>query len=373
MKTLTFIDLFCGAGGFSEGFKQAGYTPLLGLDKCAQAKETYEKNIGAPCITGDMRDYPAENILNDIGYQVGEIDIVIGGPPCQGFSTAGKLDKYDERNSLYKHFVELIGFIKPKVFVMENVPAIKSHNNGATLANIYESFREVGYSITAQKLNAVYFGVPQTRERMFFVGSKSGEVSFPPKNTHYSWDDEEQVKNSKRASRFISASEAISDLLLNGDFGSEQSKYKIPAQSKYQQERRKQKQKLFNHVASHHTDKVIERFSKFKEGDKIQDLPHNYKTNKMVAKRLRRDRPSPTIMTLPDDLIHYAENRILTVREMARIQSFDDTFRFYGKRTTGGDRRKRECPQYTLVGNAVPPLLAKAIAMELKKSPALSR
>jgi len=111
----------------------------------------------------------------------------------------------------------------------------------------------------------------------------------------------------------------------------------------------------------------------FKEGDKISDLPKQYKTNKLVVKRLDRRLPSPTVMTLPDDMIHYSEPRILTVREMARLQSFDDKFRFIGKRTTGGEHRKKECPQYTLVGNAVPPLLAKAIATELFKSPILKQ
>jgi DNA (cytosine-5)-methyltransferase 1 len=369
-EELILIDLFCGAGGFSEGFKEAGYIPVLGFDKCQQAKETYEKNIGAPCIVGDICEYPVENILDEIGFRPGEVDIIIGGPPCQGFSLAGKKRKEDRRNQLYEQFVDVVKYVKPSVFVMENVPVITSHDRGYTRKQIYAKFEDIGYSVTHKKLNAVNFGAPQTRERVFFAGSINGKLSFPPNKSHYYEKNGNHSTEDTHLKKYVSSFEAISDLLLNGKVGEEGSKYERPAESEYQTERRKRKKELFNHVGSKHTTTVVERFSLFKEGDSTINLPEAYRTNKMMVKRLHSEYPAPTVMTLPDDIIHYSENRILTVREMARLQSFDDTFRFYGKRTTGGSLRRVECPQYTLVGNAVPPILAKAIALELKNSPA---
>ena len=370
-RKFTVVDLFCGAGGFSEGFKKAGFDILFGFDKCAQAIDTFGYNITKNCQFGDIRGYTPEDILDIAGLKRNEIDVVIGGPPCQGFSVAGMMKIDDERNFLYKNFIDFIGYTKPKLFVMENVPAILSHDKGAILQDIEKQFKKIGYIPTKQKLNSVTYGVPQSRERLFIAGSKHGDHCFPPIQTHDLPKNKKNGNSEIITTNYTTVADAISDLLLGNSRGQAEMDYTLDPQSQYQEDRRKESKKLYNHEGSKHTKTVIERFSMFKEGDKISDLPAEYKTNKLVVKRLDRNLPSPTVMTLPDDMIHYCEPRILTVREMARLQSFDDTFRFIGKRTTGGHLRKKECPQYTLVGNAVPPLLAKAIATELLKSPVL--
>ena len=256
---------------------------------------------------------------------------------------------------------------------MENVPTILSHDNGSIIQDIERSFGEIGYKLKMKKMNAANFGVPQTRERLFISGSPDGKHIFPPEP---SYDLPKKKKNGVHeidTGNFVTVEDAISDLFLHGSLGSDEMDYLSKPRSNYQIERQKGSEKLFNHRGSKHTPTVIDRFSRFNEGDKISDLPKEFKTNKIIVKRLVRSLPSPTVMTLPDDLIHYAENRILTVREMARLQSFDDKFRFIGKRTTGGHHRKKDCPQYTLVGNAVPPLLAEAIAKKLLESPVFNQ
>jgi DNA (cytosine-5)-methyltransferase 1 len=367
------VDLFCGAGGFSEGFRRAGYEIIFGFDKCPQAIETFKYNFSTNGLSGDIIFYTPKKILKIAELDPEEIDVVIGGPPCQGFSVAGMMKINDHRNFLYQEFIRFIKYVKPKLFVMENVPTIASHDNGSIIQDIDKKFRKIGYKPTMKKLNAANFGVPQTRERLFIAGSLDGTHAFPPQPSH---DLPKKKKNGTieiETGNFVTVEDAISDLFLHGTLGSDEMDYQSKPKSSYQIERQNDSKKLFNHRGSKHTLPVIDRFSRFKEGDKISDLPKEFKTNKIVVKRLVRSLPSPTVMTLPDDLIHYAEDRILTVREMARLQSFDDKFRFIGKRTTGGKLRKKECPQYTLVGNAVPPLLAEAIARKLLESPVLNK
>jgi DNA (cytosine-5)-methyltransferase 1 len=369
----TVVDLFCGAGGFSEGFRRSGYEILFGFDKCPQAIDTYTYNLKTQGYSGDITLYKPKKMLEIAGLDAQDIDVVIGGPPCQGFSVAGMMKINDERNFLYQEFIRFIKHVKPKLFVMENVPTIASYDNGSIIQDIEKQFRKIGYTPKQQKLNAANYGVPQTRERLFIAGSRKGYPAFPPQPSH------DLPKKKKKGSieidngNFVTVEDAISDLFLHGSLGSDEMDYQSQPKSRYQIERRNDSEKLLNHRGSKHTLQVIDRFSRFKEGDKISDLPKEFKTNKIVVKRLVRSLPSPTVMTLPDDMIHYAENRILTVREMARLQSFDDKFKFVGKRTTGGFLRKKECPQYTLVGNAVPPLLAEAIARKLLESPVLNK
>jgi len=366
------VDLFCGAGGFSEGFRRAGYDIVFGFDKCPQAIETFSYNLTKNCLSGDITLYTPKKLLEIAGLDPQDIDVIIGGPPCQGFSVAGMMKINDHRNFLYQNFIRFIKHVKPKIFVMENVPTIVSHDNGSIIQDIDRMFGKQ-YKIKTKKLNAANFGVPQTRERFFISGSPDGQHAFPPEP---SYDLPKKKKNGVReidTGNFVTVEDAISDLFLHGSLGSDEMDYLSKPKSNYQIERRRDSEKLFNHRGSKHTPKVIDRFSRFKEGDKINDLPKEFKTNKIVVKRLVRSLPSPTVMTLPDDLIHYAENRILTVREMARLQSFDDKFRFIGKRTTGGHHRKKDCPQYTLVGNAVPPILAEAIARKLLESPVFNQ
>jgi len=360
-SNLTFIDLFAGAGGKSCGFEQAGFRALFATDINQMCADTYLHNrAGFPktrFLTKDIRDIHPQDILNITGMKKGQIDVICGGPPCQGFSLAGRRDPTDRRNTLFQEYVKIVKYIKPKIFVMENVVGILSMKiNGKKVKDIIKDYFEPDYSVDLEILNAADYGVPQLRERVFFVGNRIGTKNpFPEKHL--------------TPKKYVSVQSAISDL---EDISSGQlcNHYRSKARSNYQAERRKNCKyggQLFNHEASQHTKKVIARFSMLPEGGGMESLPDEWKTKKRNVLRLKASEPAKTVVTLPDDFVHYNRPRILTVREMARLQSFDDDYIFLGKRTTGGLRRRVECPQYTQVGNAVPPLMAKAVAMSIKE------
>lgn len=383
------LDLFSGAGGMAEGFLQAGFSIPFASDLSTQAAQTYlnrHKQLGysVSYFQGDINELKEPAILQAfLGDNIHAIDVVTGGPPCQGFSLAGKRDSNDIRNKLIHSYIEVLQQVKPKYFVMENVLGILSaeSTNFQGLAQFYRKdkitdilkneFQFIGYSHVALKImDASLFGVPQKRLRVIFLGTRD-DIS--PKLVH----PEPNAKN------LISTFTAISDLEKIG-LGEAVTIYAKKLESEYQHKSRNGRtlakngkpikaKYLMNHQTSKHTPLVIERFKKLKEGENIRCMLKRIssqqaaylKTRKNNCKKIIAAQPSPTVLTLPDDLVHYNQNRILTVREMARLQSFDDSFEFLGKRTTGGNRRKCETPQYTLVGNAVPPLLAKAIADEI--------
>ena len=274
-----------------------------------------------------------------------------GGPPCQGFSMAGKRDVNDPRNRLFKEMLRVVNDIHPPLFLLENVKGILSMQSGNVIKVIRESFEELGYNVKIEILKASDFGVPQERERVFIIGTRIGNGVLHPKS------------NMKKP---INLSEAIGDLdfLDSGEMSEE---YKSLPISKYQKIMRKGCKKLYNHEAPNHSNQVIKRFSSMKPGQSGKDLPNDLKTKKQVLKKLEANKPAKTVTTLPEDYVHYKMNRILTVREMARIQSFPDDFVFLGPRTTGGERRKYELPQYSQIGNAVPPILAKKVGEHLIK------
>lgn len=384
------LDLFSGAGGMAEGFLQAGFLIPFATDLSEQAARTYQhrhQQLGYSLkyFHGDINELKQPHILkNFLGNYIHQIDVVTGGPPCQGFSLAGKRNTNDVRNQLIHSYIDILKQVKPKYFVMENVLGILSaesmefqgsknfYKRDKVLNILIEEFKHIGYSHVVWKLmDASLFGVPQKRLRVIFLGTR----------------DDVKIKllhPKPQAENIISAEEAISDL-EQIELGSTVTTYVKPKlHNTYQIQSKNGRTcsihgkpitatRLTNHQTSKHNQIVIERFRQLKPGENIKDmlkrLPENIAkqlhTKKNNCKKIRADKPSPTVLTLPDDLIHYNQNRILTVREMARLQSFDDSFEFLGKRTTGGDRRKCETPQYTLVGNAVPPLLAKAIADEI--------
>lgn len=399
MEKPIVMDIFCGAGGMSEGFMQAGFDVAFASDINETAKLTYTKRheqLGheVKFACEDINVFCKEDYLKKFLNNT-MVDVVCGGPPCQGFSLAGKRDQNDPRNSLFKSYIETIKNVRPSYFVMENVEGILSMRfdrfEGIS-GEIYEDklvpeilkneFLKIGYEVNHRVLQANDYGVPQNRRRVFFLGHKVRELSkgkyenlvmppsFPLRNIH----------------KDISIKEAIDDLSFL-DSGHTSKKYR---KRKYYSEFQRSSlegrtpningnpvssEHLFNHEAARHSKEVIARFSLMKQGEKLSELKlrlgeawEEHKTNKLRCQRVKHNEPSPTILTLPDDLIHYSKNRIMTVREFARIQSFDDSFVFYGKRTTGGDKRKIELPQYTQVGNAVPPLLAKAVAQEVLKA-----
>ena len=334
----TVLDLFCGCGGMSLGFEQAGFEIKLGIDNWNDALLTFKNNHkNSNILECDL------SLLEPSEIGIDSIDVIIGGPPCQGFSIAGKRIIEDERNDLYKSFVRFVNYFKPKAFVMENVPNILSMGNGVIKSKIINDFVGLGYNVDSQVLISSDYGVPQNRKRAFFVGIKNSEYfEFP-----------QPIDKRK-----ITSKEAISDLpdvsIADG------TKYPSLPTSNYQKEIRNNSKCLFNHQLTEHKEKTIEIISLVPDGGNYKDLPEHLKDTRKVNiawTRLNSQKPSFTIDTGHRHHFHYKFNRVPTVRESARIQSFPDDFIFLGSKTS----------QYRQVGNAVPPFLAKYLAKKLKE------
>lgn len=350
---LNFFDLFCGCGGFTQGFKQAGFTPCLGIDMWSDATTTHHLNFpNCAIINDDITKVTANDLLKASGLSKSEVDVIIGGPPCQGFSISGKRLIDDPRNVLYKSFVQIVGAIQPKVFVMENVPGLVSMAKGAVKNAVIEDFTNMGYNVEWDILAADDFGVPQHRRRVFFVGLNKeyfGEKKFVfPK----------PISEDKK----VSCYDAISDLdFIPDDIAlDEEIDYKIEAKSEYQEKMRGNSPTLWNHVATIHNAKTKEIIAMVPDGGNYLDLPKELWSTRKVHiawTRMNSKKPCFTIDTGHNHHFHYSANRVPTVRESARIQSFPDVFHFVGIKTS----------QLKQVGNAVPPLLAEAIAQEIKK------
>jgi len=348
------IDLFCGCGGFSLGFSQADFNVKLGIDVWEDATVTYKHNFPkAVALNKDIREVTGNIISNLTKIPIENIDIIVGGPPCQGFSVSGKRIKDDPRNELYKSFVRIVEDIKPKVFVMENVPGIIKLFGGKILEDVIEDFSVLGYTVKCKILSADDFGVPQQRKRVFFVGinnnkiKKTSEFIFPSATTGVIP---------------LTCEEAISDLdFLADDYASgEDIEYQLSATTDYQKKMRFGSKRLLNHSATRHKARTREIIAMVPDGGNYKSLPqdlwHTRKVN-IAWTRMSSKKPCFTIDTGHNHHFHYRANRVPTVRESARIQSFPDNFKFIGIKTS----------QLKQVGNAVPPLVAEAIALEIKK------
>lgn len=330
------IDLFCGCGGLSKGFEMAGFEPILAIDFWKDAIETYNYNnrnkIGICEDVAKLDDKFLENLNKN-----NDICGIIGGPPCQGYSTVGKRDINDDRNYLYLQYYRIVEKIKPEFFVLENVKGLLTLNNGKFKEDIINRFSKLGYDVKHKLLNAADYGVPQNRNRVFFVGIKNKKFVFP------------EINQNK-----ITTSEAISDLI------DKENEYTTQPINDYQRTMRKNSNKLYNNEFTEHTKQTTNIINMIPDGGKISDIPAEYwnvrKYNK-AFQRMNSNAQSNTIDTGHRNYFHYAKNRIPTVRESARIQSFSDDFVFLGSKTS----------QYKQVGNAVPPLLAFAIAFEINK------
>lgn len=345
----TAIDLFSGAGGLSEGLREAEFNVVLANEKQKDAVETYKKNHPTTkMIEGDIVNL-GDEIISSVNE---EIDLIAAGPPCQGFSMAGRRNIDDKRNSLFKQLVFIVGEINPRFFLMENVKGILSMDNGRVINAIEKAFQSKGYTVKKYVLNSVNFGVPQCRERVFILGRNDGKTPLAPDT---------------QKSPVQTVGDAISDLDFL-DSGESSTIYEKDPETEYQKMMREKtaKNELRNHEAAKHSKKVKMRFSKFKQGQTMKDIPEDWRTKKLMVYRLDENVPSRTLTTLPDDYIHYSLDRILTVREYARIQSFPDHYVFYGPKSTGGLRRRIDVPQYSQVGNAVPCLMAKEVAKTIK-------
>ncbi len=355
LKTrLNVIDLFCGCGGFSKGFEQAGYNIKLGVDNWDDATTTYKENFPfAETIVKDISKLDGKELLSIAKMNPSEVDVIIGGPPCQGFSLSGKRLLDDPRNTLYKSFVRIVQEIRPKAFVMENVPGLIKLFKGQVKDRIIEDFANIGYQVEMSQLVASDYGVPQGRKRVFFVGlNKCAQF-----NPTYVFPLPTHGENKKA---YITCEEALSDLDFIGDTRllPNVSEYELPAITEYQKLMRKNSQKLLNHVTTIHTEKTRKIIGMVPDGGNYKDLPTELWTTRKVNiawTRMNSEKVCFTIDTGHNHHFHYRANRVPTVRESARIQSFPDDFKFVGNKTS----------QLKQVGNAVPPLLAQAIAESL--------
>ena len=344
MQHPTAIDLFCGCGGMGLGLEQAGFDILYANDITKDATDTYSANLHADIVEcKDVALVDPHELQARIG---GSVDVIIAGTPCQGFSTLGRRNPNDPRNRMFRHLVRFLEVFRPKVFLMENVAGILNMRGGADFANICKTLEDVGYAVTPVKLSASDHGVPQNRTRVFLIGMRDGGgVKIP-------------VPEKKK----VTVSDAISDLAFLGP-GETSSKYVGPPLSEYQKKMRAGCDTLVNHEAANHSKKIRDRFASIQAGFNWRKHPN---TRKRDCHKMHPDCPSRTVTTLPEDLVHYSRRRIPTVRELARIQSFPDSFEFKGPRTTGGPNRVKTCCQYTQVGNAVPPELARRLFENIK-------
>lgn len=341
------IDLFSGCGGFSYGFESAGFHVVLGVDNDKAALETFKANhTNSKILLADLyQDTTIEDIIKAVNGH--KIDVIIAGPPCQGFSLTGARQKEDDRNKLFYSVFKLAKKLNPKAIIIENVPGLAALYDGQAKDAILKEFQKLNLNSNFKVLFAPDYEVPQIRKRIFFVGlnSKLGAFEFP--------------KEILTPDNYNTTSIAISDLPARvKDFGDELDKYDKPAKTVYQNKMRNGSELLFNHVASKHTDHVINVISQVPEGGNHKDLPKGVGDSRKFNEawtRYHGNKPSKTIDTGHRNHFHYKYNRIPTVRENARLQSFPDSFVFHGTRTQ----------QNKQVGNAVPPLLGYHIAKQL--------
>ena len=321
-----YIDLFCGAGGFSKGFDEEGYINVFSNDHEESFCKTYRFNFpNHKLVQKKIEDLSDSKVLSLIGKE--KIDVVAGGPPCQGFSIAGNIGRKfidDPRNYLFKEFIRIVEISLPNFFVMENVERLFNHNNSKTKNEIIGHFNEIGYHVECKVLNSSHYHVPQIRRRVFFIGSKITKlIEFPKEDRQ----------------KFLTVKDAIGTFprLKSG-----------------------QNSKIPNHVAMSHSEQMLKKMKFVTDGSGREKIPKKLRPKSGdVRKYIKYNSKKPSICITGDmrKVFHYSQNRALTVRELARIQTFPDSFIFKGSTIS----------QQQQVGNAVPPLMARAVARTLKK------
>lgn len=377
MANRVLFDLFCGTGGFSAGFESGGhgFSTRFGIDVLPIAIETFKRNHpDAVGSAGDIRKARRSEIAERLGLKRGGVDVIIGGPPCQGFSSIRPFrstNDDDPRNTLFEEYASFVNYFRPRVFVIENVVGLATHKNGDTIQAMEACFHELGYDSEWRILNASHYGVPQKRERLIMIGvERGGKVVFP-KPTHQSesptigYKDRTKVHIPAQRSLWtqeINLPAAISVMDAIGDLpevspGDEVDRYDKAPTNEYQRARRRNVKGLTLHSATNHTKKMMEivRHS----GKNIDSIPKHLITSGFSSSYSRLDADDPAV-TITVNFVHPSSNRCihpiqhraLTPREGARLQSFDDAFDFAGNRTQIVKQ----------IGNAVPPLLGRAIA-----------
>ncbi len=379
-KKYKFVDLFAGAGGFGLGFQLSSrFVPICSVEKDLWAVETLKANNQHEIVHADITKISTKKSIESICKE--KPDVIIGGPPCQGFSMAGKGDPSDPRNALFRYFVKWVKVLQPKVFVMENVAGLLIRKNayGENVIDIIKrSFTNASYDCRIWTLNAADYGVPQLRQRVVIIGTRQGLEILPPVATH-------SMKKDSDLPPYITAWEALSDLpQIAAREGCEFMEYDQDATNDYQRQCRAGSDGVYNHVAMLHTPRVVSRFQNILDGGSLNDLPDELKVKKRngngelsesyYSSNYRHIEPNQVSYTIPasfySTFIHPFIPRNITAREAARIQSFPDRYVFKGKRTLISSKLMKKLgkddqnhlSQYNQIGNAVPPLLAKAIA-----------
>jgi len=366
------VDLFCGAGGLSDGLAQAGFRPVLAVDFDRHSLNTYQRNHPeTSTLCEDVTLLPASVIIDAAGGQ--EIDLLSGGPSCQGYSTHGKRDEEDPRNFLFEHFVRLVGEVRPKWVMMENVPGLLTYRGGHFQRLITKAFTEVGYRVDSRVLLAADYGVPQLRRRIFFLATRTDVPITFPEPTH---GEPGSTLFSQELLPYVTVEEAIGDLpLMNSQLERDDWRYLSAPSCDYQRYVRSKCRKLTLHRANGISPQASKVVGFIKEGQglrsvPVEHLPDRFKRMRRISDgslrsdcttlyyRLARNRPAYTITcyfrnVASGPFLHPLEDRSLSFREAARLMSFRDSYEFRGP---GLPRQ---------IGNAVPPLLAKAIGKHL--------
>ena len=376
------IDLFSGAGGLTSGLNESGFQTILASDFDKQISNTFQKNFkNVKFLCEDIKKINFLDIKKEMSLKKNELDLIVGGPPCQGFSMANrKRIEDDPRNLLFRNFFNAVKILKPKCFLIENVAGLKSEDislrtkqQPATHA-IANYFKSIDYEIKFLTFRSEEFGIPQFRRRVLIIGTniskkkellKTDEIgNLEGKYKSYeslkkeNYNQAELFSNQKPNPFFVW--DALSDLpKIKAGENANGKKYYSEPKNDYQKLMRKNSNKVYNHVATPHDKAALERIKLIKQGQNFRDLPKNLQTKSVHSGawgRLEANGLAPTITTRFDTpsvgrVIHPHQDRTLTVREAARIQSFPDNFIFYGNRTSQGMQ----------VGNSVPPLVGKAI------------
>jgi|SRR5680860_623650 len=371
-ERMTGIDLFAGAGGLSEGFRQGGFDILAANDFDEFSEQTFRLNHPETTfIPGPVEQIQTDQLLGSASINEGELDVLLGGPPCQAFSVYNhQRGMHDDRSGLFREYLRIVEGLKPRFVVMENVTGIMSIAGGHAVDEIIHSLEELGYYIEYQILKAEEYGVPQERRRVFFVGARDSDSISWPEPTHGVSPWGPMFSLDRRP--LVTVEEAIGDLPpLELCEGMEVTEYTAIPCTEYQRLMREGAEVLFNHVAPHLQPINLERLKYIPQGGSWRDIPHELLPAGMKkakrsdhTKRYGRLHPqglSSTILTKCDlhwgAYIHPTQERTITVREAARFQAFPDRMRFLGPR---GE-------QYRQVGNAVPPLLASAVARSIRQ------
>lgn len=408
----TFADVFAGCGGLSLGLVNAGWTGRFAIEKNANAYGTLAANLVHGRKSKKKFDWPEwlpkaeisttqllSTYASHLSGMKGHLTLLSGGPPCQGFSLAGRRTQSDPRNALTDDYIQMVKLLAPRFLLIENVkgftiPFKKNASSEIDAIPYSEQVKlrltEAGYTVYSDLIDLSRFGVPQTRKRFILIAIRNGDRALSKLGNASPLDlldaDRRNFLKAKRLStkKLISVREAIGDLETNGAnlIPCTDSPYKAYLKVDYDADglrspfiklmRKNAKTQPNSLRLPKHNNSTINQFRLILEtcakGKTLTDLDRKrLSIKKHALTPLKSSQPSATVTTLPDDIVHYSEPRILTARENARLQTFPDTFQFFGKYTTGGAGRKTDCPRYTQIGNAVPPLFAEAVGRVLKQ------